>query len=157
MNPMASPIRQCPRDWRHLERRRRSTIGRSVEVDECPKCNGLFLDKGEIKALTGQADLHKLLTRYLGLDSDSQIVCPGCGGLMDAEDAGDLVVDVCINCYGVWVDAGELERLRSMDSSKFLDFTPEKVAEILKAGDIRRDERRGLFRSYFGGLGRRRR
>src|SRR5205807_4688683 len=77
-----------------------------------------------IWTLTGSPSLNKLLTKYLGLDSDSQLVCPNCGGLMDGEDAGDVRVDVCLDCFGVWLDAGELERLGAMDDAAFREFTP---------------------------------
>jgi len=128
---------------------------RSVEADVCPKCNGIFLDKKEIRALTGSSSLHALLTKFLGLDSDSRLVCPNCGGLMDGEDAGDVRVDVCLDCNGVWLDAGELNRLAEMDDAQFREFTPDKVEEILKAKDIQANERRKAIRSLFRGIGRR--
>ena len=118
----------------------------------CPTCKGLFLDKREIRTLTGSSDLNKLLTRYLGLDSDSQLVCPNCGGLMDGEDAGNVRVDVCLDCKGVWLDSDELERLASMDDAEFRHFTPEKIEEILKAQEIHREERVKAVRSLFRGL-----
>jgi Zn-finger nucleic acid-binding protein len=144
--------RECPRDWTPLQKEPRQAHLRSVEVDACPTCKGLFLDRREIRTLTGSGDLNKLLTQYLGLDSDSQLVCPNCGGLMDGEDAGNVRVDVCLDCKGVWLDAGELERLASMDDAEFRHFTPEKIEEILKAKEIHREERVKAVRSLFRGL-----
>ncbi|HYY48984.1 MAG TPA: zf-TFIIB domain-containing protein [Thermoplasmata archaeon] len=144
--------RECPRDWTPLKKEPRKTHLRTIEVDECPSCHGLFLDKKEIRRLTGDAALNKLLTKYLGLDSDSPLVCPNCGGLMDIEDAGAVRVDVCLDCNGVWLDAGELERLASMDDAEFRHFTPEKIEEILKAREIRREERVKAVRTLFRGL-----
>ena len=146
--------RECPRDWTPLGKQLRHTHLRTVEVDLCPKCNGIFLDKKEIRKLTGDRSLNKLLTKYLGLDSDSQLVCPNCGGLMDIEDAGDVRVDVCLDCEGVWLDAGELERLAAADPAEFRKFTPQKIEELLKAKEIRREEHRQAIRSLFRGLGR---
>jgi len=146
--------RACPKDWTALRQEERKTLFRKVQVDVCPKCHGLFLDSREVKALTGSSDLHRFLTKYLGLDADSQLLCPHCGGLMDGENAGDVRVDVCLTCNGVWLDAGELERLREVDETEFRELTPEKVAELLKADDIKRNERRRALRSLFGGLGR---
>jgi Zn-finger nucleic acid-binding protein len=125
-----------------------------VEVDVCTTCQGIFLDNKEIRILTGSSSLNKLLTKYLGLDSDSQLVCPNCGGLMDGEDAGDVRVDVCLDCNGVWLDAGELERLGAMNDALFREFTPDKIEEILKAKDIKHEEHRKAIRSLFRGLGR---
>ncbi len=81
-------------------------------------------------------------------------MCPNCGGLMDGEDAGDVRVDVCLDCFGVWLDAGELERLGAMDDAVFHEFTPDKIEEILKAKDIKHEEHRKAIRTLFRGLGR---
>lgn len=147
--------RECPKDWTPLRKERRSAHRRTVEADVCPKCNGVFLDTKEIQVLTGGSNLHDLLTKYLGLDSDSPLVCPNCGGLMDGEDAGDVRVDVCLDCNGVWLDAGELKRLAEMDDAEFREFTPAKIEEILKAKDIKENERRKAVRGFFRGFARR--
>ncbi len=146
--------RECPRDWSPLRKETRRSHHRTVEVDICPTCNGLFLDQKEIRTLTGSSSLNKQLTKYLGLDADSQLICPNCGGLMDGEDAGGVRVDVCLDCYGVWLDAGELERLGAMSDAEFREFTPDKIDEILKAKEIKHEEHRKAIRSLFRGLGR---
>ena len=146
--------RECPKDWTALTKETRQTHMRTVEVDVCPTCHGLFLDKKEIRSLTGSASLNRLLTKKLGLDSDSQLLCPNCGGLMDGEDAGNVRVDVCLDCNGVWLDAGELERLAAMDDAVFRKFTPEKVAELLKANEAKREDHIDAIRALFRGLGR---
>jgi len=146
--------RECPKDWTSLRKESRRSHLHTVEVDVCPTCQGIFLDKKEIRTLTGSSSLNKLLTKYLGLDSDSQLVCPNCGGLMDGEDAGDVRVDVCLDCKGVWLDAGELERLGAIDDAEFREFTPDKIEEILKAKEIKHEERRKAIRTLFRGLGR---
>ncbi len=137
-----------------MGRELRHTHLRAVEVDVCPKCKGIFLDKKEIRKLTGDWSLNTILTKRLGLDSDSQLVCPNCGGLMDIEDAGNVRVDVCLDCKGVWLDPGELERLAAIDAAEFRKFTPEKIDELQKAKDIRHEEHRKAIRSLFRGLGR---
>jgi len=122
-------------------------------VDVCPKCQGIFLDKKEVRKITGDWSLNRLLTKYLGLDSKSQLVCPNCGGLMDIEDAGDVRVDVCLDCEGVWLDAGELERLATMDAGNFRQFTPEKIEELQRSKEVRHEEHRQAIRSWFRDLG----
>src|SRR5947208_1929053 len=106
----------------------------------------------EIRKLTGDWSLNKLLTKYVGLDSDSQLVCPNCGGLMEIEDAGNVRVDACLDCKGVWLDAGELERLAAMDPAEFRTLTPEKIDELQKAKEIRDEEHRLAIRGFFRGL-----
>lgn len=144
--------RDCPRDWSPLRKDKRRAFGRSVEVDECPTCYGLFLDKKEIRVLTGSSSLHKLLTKHLGLDSDSPLVCPNCGGLMDGEDAAGVRVDVCLKCNGVWLDVMELTQLAETDEKTFRSYSPDKIQEILKARDIQDSERRKAVGSLFRGL-----
>ena len=121
-------------------------------MDVCPQCQGLFLDKNEVAALTGSHRLHELLTRYTGLNSNVQILCPNCGGLMESEDAGNVRVDVCLDCFGVWMDAGELERLANMDPSAFRHLTPEQMEEYRRKKEIRREEHEDAIRSLFLGL-----
>ena len=147
--------RECPKDWTPLRKESRRTLFKNVEVDVCPTCNGIFLDKQEIRTLTGSSSLNKLLTKLLGLDADSRLVCPNCGGLMDGEDAGNVRVDVCLTCGGVWLDAGELDRLKNMDDAEFHQLSPDKIEELLKARYIKSEERRKAIRTLFRGLGRR--
>lgn len=146
--------RECPADWTPLRRETRQSFLRHVEVDVCPKCQGLFLDKNEVEALTGSHSLHTLLTKYTGLNSDVQILCPNCGGLMEAMDAGNVRVDVCLDCFGVWLDAGELDRLAATDHAVFRRLTPEEMQEYRKKKEIKREEHLDAIRSLFGGLGR---
>ncbi|HYM39485.1 MAG TPA: zf-TFIIB domain-containing protein [Thermoplasmata archaeon] len=128
--------RECPVDWTPLRKEIRKPFRQSVEVDVCPKCQGIFLDKKEVEAMTGSHRLHKLLTKYTGLNSNVQLLCPNCGGLMEAEDAGGIRVDVCLDCFGVWLAAGELERLEAMPHSTFRHLTPEEMAEYRAKKEI---------------------
>lgn len=135
-SPMPPKARECPRCWKPLQEERRSVFGPDVTVDLCPQCSGEFLDRGEIRKLTGDRDLHKLLTKHLGIDSDSQLLCPACGGLMDAEhlelESATVEVDVCLSCHGVWLDDGELGKIKESDVDHS-DLSSEKVAEIFDA------------------------
>jgi Zn-finger nucleic acid-binding protein len=42
--------RTCPSDGTELTTRRRS----GIEVDECPRCRGVWLDRGELEGLIDQ-------------------------------------------------------------------------------------------------------
>ena len=121
-------------------------------MDVCPQCQGLFLDKNEVAALSGSQRLHELLTRYTGLNSSVQILCPNCGGLMESEDAGNVRVDVCLDCFGVWMDAGERARRATRDPSAFRHHTPEQMEEYRRKKEIRREEHEDAIRSLFLGL-----
>jgi len=140
MSKNADRVRECPRCWVPLKTRIDKVWGLvSVEVDECPKCDGIYLDDGELKKLTGNRSLAKWLTKYLGIDSDSGLICPRCGGMMDAERPEGIEVDVCLTCHGIWLDAGELEALSQLEDSQFKRsaLSNEKLAELFdeeKAG-----------------------
>ncbi|MGO8968126.1 MAG: zf-TFIIB domain-containing protein [Myxococcaceae bacterium] len=39
--------------------------------------------------------------------------CPKCGFDLHALDEGQLRLDTCFNCHGVWMDAGELTKVKA--------------------------------------------
>ena len=43
--------------------------------------------------------------------------CPKCGADMKEEDKGHVKVDICPDCGGMFLDAGELELMRKVESS----------------------------------------
>lgn len=132
--------RNCPVDWVDLVPHTVPVFGPDVKAERCPTCQGIYLDEGEVVRITGNVALDQLLTTDLGLDADSQRVCPGCGGVMDAEGAGGVLVDVCLTCKGVWVDHGELEGLKALTGKQARARSPEKKAELEKAKKARRAE-----------------
>lgn len=141
--------RECPVHWVPLEPKTFNLrMKRDVVADQCPKCQGLFLDENEIGRITGNSKLNTLLTRYVGLDSDSQRVCPACGGVMDGEDAAGTRVDVCLTCFGVWLDAGELEALQAMSEKEFSSLSREKQTELFDAEQSRKRSRGGRGKFY---------
>ena len=144
--------RACPRDRTKLVAEKH----KDVTVDACPKCHGIFLDKNELKKLTGDSDLNKYLRDMVGYDVDSQLICPSCGGLMDMERVRGVEVEVCLTCFGLWLDAGELDALVGAKGAE-VPMTPEKKAEIEKAqaaDAARGKQRRGLARTPLGALDR---
>ena len=88
-----------------------------IEVDRCPKCHGIWLDKGEI---------WQILTQDLGLRFDEgdesgigrhtdrlPATCRACGRPMEAIQGRDKVrFDYCRKCKGTFLDAGELATLQ---------------------------------------------
>ena len=126
--------RDCPRCWQPLAAEKQKRGLWNVTIDLCSGCGGLFLDRGELLRLTGNRPLHHLTTKHLGIDSDSQLLCPGCGGIMDAEHAAGIEFDVCLSCSGVWLDPGELEALQAVDAAELKELSPEKLAELYDAG-----------------------
>jgi Zn-finger nucleic acid-binding protein len=74
-----------------------------LEVDLCPKCGGLWLDRGEI---TRAAKLpEKELAR---LRTENKAPCPACPGALSEVLLGAVHVDYCGKCHGLFLDRGEL-------------------------------------------------
>lgn len=139
------PMRlDCPRDRTPLVEEEHEIPGRNVWADHCPKCEGTFLDKDELERLTGQKNINRQVTKALGVDVGSHLVCPACGGLMDDEHFGSVTIEVCISCQGIWLDKGELEALGKLDDKAFKELSTAKQAEVY-------DQKRAAAR--FAGLG----
>lgn len=88
-----------------------------LEVDLCPRCGGLWLDRGEITRAarlpeTELKRLRSLLTENGGpppLPADSVVPCPACEGELSEVMLGSVHVDYCGTCHGIFLDRGELE------------------------------------------------
>jgi hypothetical protein len=112
-----------------------------LEVDLCPKCGGLWLDRGEIAraAKLPEAELVRLrglLTGKAGpppVPTVAVAPCPACPGSLSEVMLGAVRVDYCTRCQGIFLDKGELEgaveavRLRDRNTS------PEQVVAAISS------------------------
>jgi Zn-dependent protease with chaperone function/Zn-finger nucleic acid-binding protein len=96
--------------------------GQGVEVDYCPKCKGIWLDKGEIfyfsrKPRAFEKELREAITQ----GKPSERTCPRTGESMEeiALMDGQLRIDYCPTCGGMWFDAGELNKLTTQVGGAF--------------------------------------
>jgi Zn-finger nucleic acid-binding protein len=111
---------KCPKDGTELVEK---SYKRGLIVDECPQCNGMWLDANELDELEDQKyneDEYKgslvhreVLTKY---------PCPHCGQPLHEFQyrLRSLMLDYCLeNGHGFWLDSGESERvLQLMDERK---------------------------------------
>lgn len=87
----------------------------AIEVDVCPACGGVWLDKGELERLNRvPRDAVDGLRQALGGGeqagvSATQTACPVCPGKLSEVKLGRLQIDVCTRCRGVFLDKGEFE------------------------------------------------
>jgi len=113
---------ECPRDGVTLVKEH---VEGDVEVDICPACGGMWLDRGELEAIekahveqaTRVPPPHDAMTAALGAARGKSFPegnCPVCGETMVREEYGLaslVMVDRCEQGHGVWLDKGELEAI----------------------------------------------
>lgn len=135
---------RCPADGAQLTERRYED---DIRVDLCPACRGAWLDPGELEAIeeAHERDHAEELGRMVDLGynayelarqkSGRTLRCPRCGAEMEAREyarCSQVMIDVCPEDHGIWLDRGELEALEI--------FFERSRAET-------RALRRGFFRS----------
>lgn len=98
--------RGCPRCAAELQVR---TNG-GVEVDVCPLCDGIYLDRGEFdQVLTeryGERPAESMF-ELIGVEVDEPLYCSDCNGAMLRVDYDELELDRCGDCGSVWIDSHE--------------------------------------------------
>lgn len=146
---MAKKI-DCPRCWVEARREEVDVFGPNIVIDTCPKCNGTWLDPGELGKLLKDRKLTDYLTKHIGTQSKSELVCPRCGGLMDIESAEEIEVDVCLTCHGVWLDEGELDDLKTKSKEGYKGDELEKAQE--KQEDWERRARESTLNRFISKL-----
>ncbi len=88
-----------------------------VEVDQCPACAGLWLDRHELKALAKMRSLPGWLLEPVSIVPDRPLVpegerrCPRCEALLQVADNKGVRIDLCRSCEGVYFDRGELNQV----------------------------------------------
>jgi Zn-finger nucleic acid-binding protein len=85
----------------------------SVVVDFCAACGGLWLDQGELAAKGA-----KLPEKLAPVTPGTGRSCPRCMKPLGTFHAGEVEVDSCASCGGLYLDRGELERLRDQTTGE---------------------------------------
>ncbi|MEL6923752.1 MAG: zf-TFIIB domain-containing protein [Bacteroidota bacterium] len=111
--------RNCPRCEVALQLQYINERGGNIEVDQCPDCQGIWFDKGELDALEKVVEpvlveFRKIPNEY---DQLTGLWCPNCQPqqMMDKhrhERDEQVIIDQCPQCEGVWLDSGELEAIQ---------------------------------------------
>lgn len=119
---------QCPVDHNDLIEKE---YERTIMVNQCSSCQGMWMDQWELKAIQAnkgkyyQQELKELpdlvQNSYLqALEKQRPLIdCPKCAEngnkiTMDRREHGycsQIMVDVCHNCQGIWLDQGEIQAL----------------------------------------------
>ena len=127
---------KCPRCGAPLD----VTDYKSVEVDRCPNCHGMWLDYHEMDDLEDQTfadDRLKGMMMYAVRDGD--ISCPKCDSTMKVFNyrAYDLPIDLCPNDHGFWLDQGEAEQVEQLMKQRIKDLARSASAESVWGGFVK--------------------
>jgi len=85
-----------------------------LEVDSCPECFGIWFDREELKEFIKRPELAERLSSERNSQATpaetSQRLCPSCRIPLSETGLGEVSVDLCFRCRGIWLDQGELDR-----------------------------------------------
>lgn len=104
----AEAVLACPRDSTAMAKLTRE----SITVDTCGTCGGFWFDAKELRAFAQDKDVEKLASRVGEFPRASPLACPRCGAGCVGSHVGEVEVDTCPKCHGVWLDRGELEEAK---------------------------------------------
>ena len=87
---------------------------RSLAVDYCDQCRGVWLDAGELELLAG-GPLPGFQQQTGSVPAGKKHLCPRCDKpLHEITAPGELTLDRCPSGHGLWFDADELQQLLTM-------------------------------------------
>jgi Zn-finger nucleic acid-binding protein len=122
----------CPRCKTPLEIR----ICNNEEYDVCNRCGGMWLDKTEFQNAARPSLVYREETKkaYRRMPKDEPleyIPCVRCGKLMNRRNFGRIsgvIIDEC-GRHGIWLDTGELEKIRHFIADGGLERSQDREIE----------------------------
>jgi Zn-finger nucleic acid-binding protein len=136
-------------------------VAGDITTEVCPKCGGVFLDKGELNILAtgikGDIELCSIDNDFHE-DRFQQRSCPKCDAQQMAKvnllRLSDLIFDYCWKCEGFFLDMGEIQAM----NRELKSLTPNKSAEEYRATHsnhlVRIDQTTDVADSGFAGVSR---
>ncbi len=123
---------------------------KGIEIDRCPRCEGLWLDHVELDQLEDTAfDKDELKGMMEYNPRASEIDCPVCGARMTTFNyrAYNLPIDTCKEEHGYWLDKGEDKRVIEIMKQRIKDLDRKSKAEAQWYGFLSKLGRKkgGLF------------
>ncbi|WNG37073.1 hypothetical protein F0U61_27895 [Archangium violaceum] len=123
-----------------------------VEVDTCPRCHGLWFDRGELERFPDRPPARTFLAAARQAPSrcrrrghpvareqavcptcrSEPVACPSCGSRLGLVVTSACPIDVCPRCEGVWLDAGEFELLEGVTNPQARPAGVVAAASALK-------------------------
>jgi Zn-finger nucleic acid-binding protein len=81
------------------------------KLDTCIRCRGIWFDVSELDSVLGGEGRVELLAGIKPSIRGEKLECPACRGYMEPKDIFGVFVDICPDCGGIWMDAGETEKI----------------------------------------------
>ena len=117
-----------------------------IEIDRCATCRGTWLDSGETSEIITRREvvfsseqigqiLQESRAGVPEAERASELLCPKCTTAMESINyayQSGVVIDVCDNGHGVWLDRDELEKIQ-MFSEGSEEISKGKAVQALKA------------------------
>jgi len=112
----------------------------SIEIEACPKCKGIFLDRDELRSLKDESTKGSWQTlRWMDDEVEaiekakaipSKRACPKCSNANFISTCfGDskIILDWCPNCHGVWLDRQEFQEVLQYMTDKLNTLTSDEM------------------------------
>jgi uncharacterized protein len=117
---------QCPK-CHDIDLLRAKSQSTGVLVDHCPQCRGMWCDRGELERMLD------VIVDRLNVRPDARPSirkCPRCLQRLRVISyrGTHVTVDACPECAGIWLDRGELQRIRERRQLVHRDTQRSKYA-----------------------------
>jgi Zn-finger nucleic acid-binding protein len=117
-----------------------------IQIDLCASCGGMWLNKGELEAIQETVEhdysdiLYKIGTvaRAYELARQKALAgrtCPHCHRLLASKEYGycsQILIEMCPQCEGVWLDRGEMQALEQFFERERPDIMKARPGEMRK-------------------------
>ena len=116
-----------------------------LEIDSCPQCAGLWFDAQELQQFYSSPQLKNMFMPSRTYKPESHTFeittkarkCPRCPVALLRTQVGDIYVDICPKCSGVWLDDGELDRLTHLYKDYGLRGDERVVSQVREGNMVR--------------------
>lgn len=71
-------------------------------------------------------------TEKVSMDEAPLIICTKCNNVMDRKSIRGVEIDVCGGCGGIWLDRGELIKLKLKAGKRTIENIQDSKAEVVK-------------------------
>jgi Zn-finger nucleic acid-binding protein len=130
----------CPRDGTHLSNVRID----GVKLDRCPKCAGIWLDRGELETVMmlklSEVESNfedQTATRGGADEAAGYMRCPRCPERRLQRISYTVMhpvrIDRCEQCLGNWLDKSELDSIVDEKSELEEDFSIYRLSRFLQS------------------------